>query len=470
MRASEDPAPPVRASSTRAERLAASERSEPTAIEEVTDLLQTLIRNRCVNDGTPGSGNETRSVETLEAYLAGPGVEMRRYEAVPGRGNLVLRIEGTDPTAPTLCLMGHIDVVPASAEGWERDPFGGELVNGEVWGRGAIDMLGITASMAVAVKRAMRSDWGPRGTLIYLAVADEEALGTYGAQWLVEHEWDAVRCDLLVTEFGGARIPLGSAPRLPIMVAEKGSHWMRLRVTGVPGHGSMPYRTENAVVKMSEVVRRIASYRPPADTHQVWLRFIDGLELPPAQRVLLRSAPDLEGELGRMPVGVARMMHAATHTTFSPNVMHGGVKTNIVPDSAEIQVDIRTLPGIDGTAVHAMLRDAIGDLWASVEIADEGDNLATASPVDTPLWRALTNATERLVPGGTTIPFLVVGATDARFFRRKGVTAYGYGLFSERIPFNEFSSMFHGRNERIDQTSLGLMVDLWGSAMREVLG
>jgi len=440
------------------------------ATGEVTSLLQQLIRNHCVNEGTPESGGEIRSVETLSSYLSGPGVEMRRYEPLPGRGNLVLRIEGSDPSAPTLCLMGHIDVVPANGADWERDPFGGELVDGSVWGRGAIDMLGITASMAVATKRLLRDGRRPRGTLVYLAVADEEALGTYGAQWMVEKEWDAVRCDMLVTEFGGARIPLGTSPKLPIMVAEKGSHWTKLRVRGTPGHGSMPYRTDNAVVKVAEVVRRIAAYEPPAALDDMWMRFIDGIGLPLAERTVLKNASGLEMALGRMPVGVARMLHAATHTTFSPNVLQGGVKTNIVPDTAEVIVDIRTLPGVDGPAVHAMLRDAIGDLWSTVEVADEGDNMATSSPMDTALWHALTKVTERLVPGSTTIPFLVVGATDARFFRRKGVTSYGYGLFSERIPFNEFATMFHGRNERIDQTSLRLMVDLWDGAVRELLG
>lgn len=439
------------------------------AIDEATELLQRLIRNKCVNEGTVSSGNEARSVETLASYLAGPGVEMRRYEPKPGRGNLVLRVEGTDPSAPTLCLMGHIDVVPASASAWRRDPFGGDLVDGEVWGRGAIDMLGITASMAVATKRLLREGWRPRGTLIYLAVADEEALGTYGAEWLVEHEWDAVKCDMLVTEFGGARIPLGTKPKLPIMVAEKGSHWTKLRVRGTPGHGSMPFRTDNAVVKMAEVVRRLAAYKPPTVLDEMWREFVDGIELPFAQRALLKTAPGVDLALSRMPVGVARMMHAATHTTFSPNVASGGVKTNIVPDAAEIVIDIRTLPGVDGPAVHAMLRDAIGDLWPSVEVAEEGDNLSTASPSDTPLWRALTHATKQLVPGSATIPSIVVGATDARFFRRKGVTSYGYGLFSERIPFNEFATMFHGNDERIDQASLRLMVDLWDLSARELL-
>ena len=436
----------------------------------VTELLQHLIRNRCVNDGTRESGNEMRSVETLASFLDGTGAEMRRYETAPGRGNLVLRIEGSDRDAPSLCLMGHIDVVPANADGWKRDPFAGELVDGAVWGRGAIDMLGITASMAVAVQRLLREGWRPRGTLIYLAVADEEALGTYGAEWMVEREWDAIRCDMLVTEFGGARIPLGTKPALPIMVGEKGSHWTKLRVRGVPGHGSMPYKTDNAVVKAAEVVRRIAAYRPPAVMHDVWLRFLDGLDLPAAQRALLRTGPGLELALGRQPVGVARMLHAATHTTFSPNIVQGGVKTNIVPDTAEVTVDIRTLPGVDGDAVRAMLADALGDVWPTVELAGEGDNLPSESPMDTPLWRALASVSARLVPAASTVPFLVVGATDARFFRRKGVTAYGYGLFSEAIPFNEFASMFHGNDERIDQASLGLMTDLWEGTARELLG
>ncbi len=436
---------------------------------EQADLLQHLIRNRCVNDGTADSGHEVRSVETLEAYLAGPGVEMRRYESHPGRVNLVARIEGNERSAPALCLMGHTDVVPANAERWQRDPFGGELVDGVVWGRGAIDMLGITATMAVATKRLLREGWRPRGTLIYLAVADEEAMGTYGAQWMVEHEWDAVRCDHLITEFGGSRVPIGNGA-LPITVAEKGSHWTQLRVRGVPGHGSMPYRTDNAVVKAAEAVRRIVAYRPPATMHDVWLRFIDGLGLPSVQRAALRTGPGLELALGRLPIGVARMMHAVTHTTFSPNILAGGVKTNIVPDSAEITIDIRTLPGIDGAAVRTMLKDALGDLWSAVEIAAEGDNPATASPMDTPLWRTLTDVSARLVPGARTVPFLVMGATDARFFRRKGVTAYGYGLFSDAIPFNEFAAMFHGNDERIDQESLRLMVDLWEGTARELLG
>ena len=437
--------------------------------EEATQLLQQLIRNKCVNEGTPDSGHESRSVETLASYLAGPGVEMQRFEAVADRGSLVLRIEGADTTAPALCLMGHLDVVPANPAGWRHDPFGGELIDGEVWGRGAIDMLGITASMAVATKRLLFEGWRPRGTLIFVAVADEEAQGAYGAEWMVNEHWDAVTCDNLITEYGGARVPFGTSPKLALMVGEKGSHWTRLRVKGVPGHGSMPYKTDNAVVKMAEVIRRIAAYRPPAVMHDVWLAFVDGLGLSVPQRFAMRTGPGLELVLDRMPVGPARMMHGITHTTFSPNIAQGGVKTNIVPDHAEVTIDIRTLPGVDASAVRSMLKDAVGDLWTAVEIADESDNPATQSPLESDLSRALTQVSARLVPGATTVPLLLFAATDARFFRRKGVTAYGYGLFSEHFSLNEVATMFHGNDERIDQASLRLMVDLWEGTARELL-
>ncbi|MDE3101535.1 MAG: M20/M25/M40 family metallo-hydrolase [Chloroflexota bacterium] len=443
--------------------------SPSDGIGEATELLQQLIRDRCVNEGTPESGHESRSADALAAYLAGPGVELRRFEPVPGRTSLVLRVEGTERGAPTLCFMGHTDVVPAAAEGWSHDPFGGELVDGEVWGRGAVDMLGITASMAVATKRLLRGGWRPRGTFIYFAVADEEAMGTYGAKWMVDEHWDAVGCDLLVTEFGGTRLPFGRGTVLPVAVSEKGSHWMRLRARGVPGHGSMPYRTDNAVVHIADVISRIAHDQPPAELHEVWRSFVASLDLDPAERAALSDPRRLEERLEALPLGIARTLHALTHTTFSPNIVQGGTKTNVVAESAEAHIDIRTLPGQDGESVRSMLRGMLGELWDHLEVAAEGDNLATASPASGRLWDALVGATRRLVPGSRVVPFMVMGATDARFFRRKGTKAYGYGLFSDRVGFDEFMRMFHGRNERIDQASLGLMVELWESAAREVL-
>jgi acetylornithine deacetylase/succinyl-diaminopimelate desuccinylase-like protein len=441
-----------------------------TLVDETTDLLQHLIRNECVNDGTPASGHEIKSVETLASYLRAPGVEVERYEPSPGRGSLVLRIEGSDKTAPSLHLMGHTDVVPVTRASWRHDPFGGELIDGEVWGRGAIDMLDVTASMAVAIKKLLTSGFKPRGTLIYSAVADEEALGTYGAQWLTENKWDDVKTDYLVTEFGGVRMPLGTGAKMPIMTAEKGSQWTRLRVKGTPGHGSMPYKSDNALVKASELITRIAKYKAPLHLQDLWKAFVEGIDLPAVQRMALTTTATFDAALDRMPEGADRMMYAATRTTLSPNIAHSGVKVNVIPDSAEVDIDIRTLPGDDGEGVRKMLRDAAGDLWKDVEVLFEGSNPATSSPIDTPLWDALTKVTQRLIPGSTTMPFLIVGATDARYFRRKGVVSYGYGLMSDKIPFGEFSKLFHGNNERIDQGSLELMTPLWDGLVREMLG
>src|SRR3989337_1188570 len=173
---------------------------------QTVELLQQMIRNQCGSDGSVASGQEVRTSDVLRAYLEGSGLDLEVYEpdGAPGRTSLVARIEGTDPAAPTLCLMGHTDVVPVTPATWTRDPFGGELVNGEVWGRGAVDMLNLTASQAVALKSLARRGWRPRGTLVYLVCADEEAGGTLGAGDRCKRHWDALRADYLLTENGGA--------------------------------------------------------------------------------------------------------------------------------------------------------------------------------------------------------------------------------------------------------------------------
>jgi len=442
-------------------------------VSEVTDLLQQLIRNACVNDGTQESGQETRSVDLLSSYLEGAGTDIERYEPVPGRASLVTRIEGSDPQAPGLLLMGHTDVVPVNPERWQRDPFGGELVDGMVWGRGAVDMLNETSSMAVAFRMLAEEGFRPKGDVAYLAVADEEALGTWGAEWLLQNQPDSVRADYVVTEFGGFRMPLPSTtgPKLPIMVGEKGSYWCAIRVRGTPGHGSMPYRTDNALIKAAEVVRRIAQYQGETTIVDAWKGFVDKADLPPDMASLLLDPEKIREFYETNPdVGLARMVHACTHTTFAPTIMHAGIKTNVIPDSVELQVDIRTLPGVTGEDVQKMLGEALGDLRGDVEIVAQDDNPATASPIDTALWESIRRVIEGLVPGATTVPFLVVGATDARFFRRAGSVAYGAGLFSEKIPFAEFLSMFHGDNERIDQESLRLSTEFWMALVKDLVG
>ena len=438
---------------------------------EVVDLLQQLIRNQCVNDGSPASGHEGRSAAVLASYLEGSGLDVHTYEPTPGRGSLVARIEGSDPGAPSICLCGHTDVVPVTAEGWRRDPFGGELVDGEVWGRGAVDMLNQTASMAVAMKELARRGWRPRGTLVYAAVADEEAGGTHGAEWLAEHEWDAVGADYVLTESGGIVLPSARGERVTVTAGEKGVAWRRLRVRGTPGHGSMPYGADNAVVKAGEVVRRLAAYRPRAGVSELWLAYLDAMDLPDETRAALSDPARATEALATIDdPRIAKVVHACTHMTFSPNVVHGGVKTNVIPDVVDIEVDIRTLPGETSDDVARNLDEALGDLASSVEVSIISDAVATSSPMATPMWDALGRAVAAAYPAAALAPRLTAGGTDARFFRDHGSVAYGASLYSRGVTAAEFATRFHGNDERVDVESLALTTQLWLDVVTDVLG
>ena len=438
-----------------------------------TELLQSLIRNACVNDGTPDSGNETRNADLLQQYLEGAGLDVARFTPRPGRDSIVARIEGSDPDAPKLCLMGHTDVVPVNPDGWREDPFGGEIIDGEVWGRGAIDMLNLTSSMAVAFRRLADEGFRPKGDLIYFGVGDEEAGGVWGAEWMAEHHWDAIRADYVLTELGGWSTTDAHGTRtVTVNVGEKGLAWRRLRVTGTPGHGSMPFGADNALIKASEIVRRLASYRPAAHLDEIWRAQLDSMPLPHEVRDGLSSSDAIWSTLESLPTPVARLCHAQTHTTFSPNVAHGGQKTNTIPDVIDIDVDIRTVPGTTKEDVDAMLRDALGELLDHVEVSvlQHSDPTASGFGEGNALWETVSKHTQVAYPGAKLIPGLIVGGTDARFFRERGITAYGAGLFSPSMDFATFGSRFHGNDERIDVDSLGLSGNYFYGIAKDLVG
>ena len=251
-------------------------------------------------------------------------------------------------------------------------------------------MLNLTASMSVAFERLARSGFRPKGTLVLAAVADEEALGSHGAGWLAEHATDAVKCDYLITETGGIPLDGPSGKRLPVMVGEKGSCWCRLRVHGEAGHASQPLRTDNALVTAAEVVTRLARYRPEAQIHDAWRRFVDGMGWPAEIASVLLDRDRIDGFLDEMPdLGLARQAHACTHLTIAPTILHGGSKINVIPDTVDLDLDIRTLPGEDEEAVRAVITEALGDLAAKVDVLFAIDDPSTASPASTPLWDAL---------------------------------------------------------------------------------
>jgi acetylornithine deacetylase/succinyl-diaminopimelate desuccinylase-like protein len=441
---------------------------------ETVELLQVMIRNACVNDGTAASGQEVRNADAIQSYLEGVGIDVQRYEPTPGRTSLVARIEGRDRSAPSLCLMGHTDVVPVHAEGWTRDPFGGELVDGEVWGRGAVDMLNLTASMTVAFRRLAATGFRPRGDLILFAVADEESGSAHGAQWMADHEADAIRADYVLTESGGLHGGSPESPTIGINVAEKGVAWRRLRVRGTPGHGSAPFRSDNALVKAAAVIQRIADYRPPARFHELWPQLVANLRVDDDTRAVLLDPDRIDEFLTELPhAGMARHLWSCTHTTFSCNAVDGhGMKTNVIPDHVEIDVDVRTLPGEDDAAVQAHLDAALGDLRerVDVEVGVLMRDQATMSRTDTPLWDSLARALARPFPTARPVPGLVVGFTDARIYRRLGAVAYGAGLFSPDLQAADYASRFHGHDERVDVESLRLTTNLWLDVVTDLQG
>ena len=442
-----------------------------------TELLQSMIRNACVNDGTPDSGNEVRNADLLADYFEGAGLGVERFESHPGRTSIVARIEGRDPTAPTLCLMGHTDVVPVNPDGWSRDPFGGEVVTGpdgvaEVWGRGAIDMLNTTSSMAVVFRQLAVEGFRPRGTLVYFGVADEEAGGGWGAEYILDKHWDAAGADYVLTELGGwSRTGADGTRRIVVNVAEKGLAWMRLRVSGTPGHGSMPYRTDNALVTAAEVVRRLVAYRPAPRLDDLWQAYVAGLDAPDDVRAMLNDPQRIDDAIATLdPAGRALRPRLLAHDHLAQRRprraedehdprrrrarrRHPHRPRRLRRDGAPLRDRGPRRAGAQGRDQHAAAR--------RVDTLGGGQRAVGHAGAPGATWSH---------PGVELVPGLIVGGTDARFYRRRGAIAYGAALFSPQVTFESFGQRFHGNDERIDVGSLGLSADFFYGVSKELVG
>jgi acetylornithine deacetylase/succinyl-diaminopimelate desuccinylase-like protein len=437
---------------------------------DVVTLLQELIRNKCVNDGTPESGHEHRSVATLLDFF---GVEGEIFEPTPGRQSLIYRVEGTDHGAPDLALVPHTDVVPVDPAGWSVDPFAAEIVDGFVYGRGAVDMLNVTAAMAVAAKPYITGELVPRGDLVFIAAADEEAGGRHGAKAMVEQRWDLVGASYVLSEVAYPALEYSETPAIPVAIGEKGGFWSILRTAGRPGHGSAPYRADNALEKLVEALVGIFRTPVPVDIVPEWAQFVSSLELDPELAAALVDpdrVDDAIDELAMIDPLFARYAHALTHLTISPNMASAGLKANVIPDSANSSVDIRALPGMDRPFVESHLRKAMGQAGDHVEIEPMLDLVATISTVGNPLWEAIADAVEDLEGHRNLLPTLMTVGTDARYWRVKGSIAYGVGLFDDRMTFSEMLALFHGHDERVSVASVERTTALYQRVFRHFLG
>ena len=332
-------------------------------------------------------------------------------------------------------------------------------------------MLNLTASMAVAVRDLARRGFKPKGDLIYFAVADEESGSKHGAQWMADHEADSIRCDYLLTESGGIHTGSPDAPFIGVNVGEKGVAWRKLRVRGTPGHGSAPYRANNALVKAAAVIQRLTAYAPPPRVHELWRQEVESYQLDEETTRMLLDPAHIDDVLAAIPnAGVAKHLPACTHTTFSCNLIEGTMKHNTIPAAIDIGVDIRTLPGEGPADVQAHLEAALGELANEVEVEIVMNDAATISRTDNPMWDALQRAVNKPFPTAKLTPQLVVGFTDARIFRHMGAISYGAGLFSPDVEPGEYGSRFHGNDERIDVESLRLTTQLWLDVVHDMMG
>ncbi len=440
-----------------------------TLYNDTLPLLRELIRNACVNDLTPDSGQEVRNADTLERFFADvPDVRIQRLEPRPGRTSIIVTVPGTDPDAEPLTLLGHTDVVPIDEPKWTKDPFAAEISEAQIWGRGAVDMLFITATQA-AVTRQVAQEGGLRGTLTFVGVADEEARGGLGAKWLSEEHPDAFSWKNCLSETAGSHLPVcDGSDAVVVNVGEKGAAQRRLHVHGDAGHGSIPFDRESSIVKIGEVARRIAAADLKVARDDIWQGFVKAFRFDPAieQALLDGTDPGAYGEFGEL----ARFAHAVSHLTIAQTVVRAGQAINVLPSHAYLELDIRTLPGQTNDYVDQVLREALGDMADEVEIEHLISEEATVSPTDSGLYRVIEKVLGDFFPDVPVVPIISSGGSDLRFGRCLGGVGYGFAVHARERTLAEAMGQLHSHDEALHLEDLELTVRGYDAVVREFLG
>jgi acetylornithine deacetylase/succinyl-diaminopimelate desuccinylase-like protein len=423
----------------------------------VTRLLQELIRLDTVNP----PGNETQAAELLRDYLAESGVESELFAKVPERANLVARLPGSG-AGPSLLLLSHTDTVVADAAEWQVDPWSGELRDGEIWGRGALDMKGQVAASAVAIASLARERFRPVGDLVFAACADEEVGQGFGLPWLCEQHPDAVRTDYALNEGAGERMELFGRPFYLCSSAEKMSSPFRLRVHGRAGHASVPGIADNALVKAAPLIERLAAYRPELQLGpetDAMIQAVAGRPLEAAEALeLAREADEAAAEL----------LEPLLSLTLSPTMISASERRNVIPHVCEVVVDCRLLPGQTQAEVEPVLREVLGDGDYDFEwIEGRG---GTRSPLGGPLWDAVESFVAQIEPQASVLPVPVAGFTDSHWLRDAfGTVAYGFFPTKAMDP-QIAARLIHSADERIAVDDLELAVQCFRHAAVEVAG
>lgn len=420
--------------------------------EETIDLLQRLIALASVNDLTPDSGNEEAAADLFESFFDGLPVEVERIEPHPGRTTLVVTLRGTDPSAQPLTFLGHTDVVPVDEKHWTHPPFAGQISEGSIWGRGSVDMLHLTAAMAVVTRclaeEVSRGGARPAGTLTFVAAADEEARGGLGVPWIGEHRAGAFPWDAQLSEMGGAHIRgARGKDSVVVIVGEKGAAQRRLHVRGDAGHGSIPLGRVSAVEMLARVSRALSQAQWPQASDEIWAGFVRAFEFESELEESLISGT-YRGDYGEFG-DLAAYAHAVSHMTVAQTVARAGGPINVLPSSGELELDIRTLPGQSDDDVDRAITEALGELADHVTIERLLSEQATASSIDTKLYRAIEETLTQANPGAKVVPILFPGGSDLRVGRHKGGVGYGFGSCSSGATLGQVYSQLHAHDEHI---------------------
>jgi len=435
----------------------------PSLADDAKRLCQMLLRM----DTTNPPGNERICAEYLASNLAEVGYQPELLEAVPGRTNLVVRHRGTGQLPPLL-LTAHLDVVEADPSKWQRPPFSGDEHDGCLWGRGAIDMKNMAAMCTAIMRRLAATKTVLARDVIFAAVADEEAGCDLGSRFLVEQHRSLVEAEYAIGESGGFSLHLGDTTFYPVQVAEKGFCWVRARVTGEPGHGSMP-RHDSAVTRLGEALAALGRARMPLHPTAYVANFLDALRarqpalIQPLVRLLAR--PQLLARVARLVPGasIARSFSALLSNTAAATVVRAGAKTNVIPGVAEFEIDGRTLPGQTDYDLMRELREVLGP-DVELEIIKSAPPVVT-DPVGSPLFDLIKSEVERREPGAVVVPYMIPGFTDAKYFTQTGARWYGFSPVKiEKNAGIKFADMFHGHDERVPVAGLA-----WGTEVLDAV-
>jgi acetylornithine deacetylase/succinyl-diaminopimelate desuccinylase-like protein len=435
----------------------------PDLQAETIDVLQRLIRFNTVNP----PGNERPAIEYLERFLADAGFETEILGSSHDRANLVATLAAQTPVVgPTMVYLGHVDTVLADPSEWSHDPWSGDVVDGYLWGRGAIDMKNQVAAEAVAGATLARDGWRPaRGALKLVFVADEETGGEYGAQYLCTQHPDKVRCDLLVNEGGGGVFEFAGGRHYGICCAEKGIFRFKLTAHGAAGHASIPRTGDNALLKLGGVLQKLAAATPSFALTEAPAALLERLGLDPADPAGALAA------VGAESPGLQILLEPMLGVTLTPTMAEASQKINVIPSRASLKIDCRVPPGLGEEAALERLKEVLGDEYDALEVEFTEKVFGNGSPVRSTLTDAIEQWVGEQDPGASAVPLILPGFSDSSHFRAAFPECAAYGFFPQRNqPLLETAPLMHNSDERIDVRDLGFAADCYVQLARRLLG